>query len=161
MVTTALREVGTKEYGGNNRGARVEEYLASTKLGPNYPWCASYVRWCHAQCGVDLQPARAFAAAAQYATAHEVFRKGQLDDYEPLGPGHEWERISEDADVFTLWYSKLNRVGHCGIIIGEDEKYVITCEGNTNTDGGRDGDGVLRRRRMKATLYTVNRWVNG
>lgn len=161
MVATALREVGTKEYGGNNRGARVEEYLASTKLGPNFPWCAAYVRWCHAQCGVDLQPARAFAAAAQYATAHEVFRKGQLEDYDPLGPGHEWERISEDADVFTLWYSKLNRIGHCGIIIGETEKYIETCEGNTSESGSRDGDGVLRRRRMKATLYTVNRWVNG
>jgi len=160
VVITALGEVGTKEYGGNNRGARVEEYLASTKLGPNFPWCASYVRWCHAQCGIDLEPARAFAAAAQYATAHEVWHKGQEDMGWDGGYGHDWERICEDADVFTLWYTKLNRIGHCGIVVGESEKYLYTCEGNTGSDGGRDGDGVYRRKRLKSTVYSINRWLH-
>lgn len=161
MVITALGEVGVSEVGCANCGPRVEEYLASTNLGRGYPWCAAYVRWCHAQCGIDLQPARAFAAAAKFATAHEVFRKGQIEDYEPLGPGHEWERISEDGDCFTLWYTNLNRIGHVGLIYGEEEKYILTVEGNTSESGSREGTTVKKRKRLKATVHSVNRWING
>jgi hypothetical protein len=158
LVATALREVGTKEYGGNNRGARVEEYLASTKLGPSFPWCASFIHWNFRQCGTVLKPERSFAAAAQFATAHEVWRKGQEDmDWEGQY-GHAPERISEDGETGTLWYSKLNRVGHVFLIVGEEERYLLTCEGNTNVDGGRDGDGVLRRKRLKSTIHTINDW---
>lgn len=158
MVTTALGEVGVKEVGCANCGPRVEEYLASTKLGKGHPWCSSFCHFCFRKCGTVLTPERKFAAAAQFATKNEVFRKGQLDDYDPLGPGHEWERISEDGDCFTLWYSNLNRIGHVGLIYGEEEKYILTVEGNTSESGSREGTTVKKRKRLKATVHSVNRW---
>lgn len=158
MVLAALGEVGVKEEGCSNCGKRVEEYLASTNLQRGFPWCSSFCHWCFRQTGTVLKPERAFAAAAQFATANEVFRKGQLDDYDPLGPGHDWERISEDGDVGVLYYSKLGRIGHCFIIYGETEDYLLSVEGNTSEDGGREGTTVRRRKRLKSTIHSVNDW---
>ena len=66
--------------------------------------------------------------------------------------------ISEDGDCFTLYYQKLGRVGHVGLVAGEDEEYLTTIEGNTSDGGSRDGDGVYRRKRKKSSIWTINRW---
>ncbi len=161
MVRAALREVGVKEEVCANCGPRVEAYLSSVHLPKGYPWCAAFCHFCYRRCGTILTPERPFAAAAQFATDHEVFRKGQLDDYEPLGPGHDWERISEDGETFTLWYSGLNRIGHVGLIYGEEEDYILTIEGNTSESGSREGTTVRKRKRLKSTIYTVNDWRDG
>ena len=157
VVVTAAQEVGVKEV-GKNSGRRVKQYLASTKLGPGYPWCAAFVHWTHAQCGVTLKPEREFAAAARFAREREVFRKGQLHLYEGDDLGHPYTRISEDGDCFTLYYQKLGRVGHVGLVAGEDEEYLTTIEGNTSDGGSRDGDGVYRRKRKKSSICTINSW---
>lgn len=158
MVTTALREVGTKEVGCANCGPRVEQYLASVKLGRGYPWCSGFCHWSFRQCGNILEPARSFAAAAQFATAHEVFRKGQLHDDEEASIGHPMRRISEDGMTFCLWYSNLNRIGHVGLIAGEQDDYLLTVEGNTSEEGSREGTTVKKRKRLKSTIYRINDW---
>lgn len=143
---------------GENAGEKVEQYLSSTKLGPGFPWCAAFVHWCHRECSIIPEPAREFAAAARWAREHEVFRKGQLDMYWDGATGHELQRISEDGDVGTLFYANLGRVGHCFIIIDENDDYVFTIEGNTGSGGEREGQGVYKRKRSKNALWTVNRW---
>ena len=46
LVALARREIGTREAGGNNRGARVEEYQQATWLNPApWPWCAAFTCW--------------------------------------------------------------------------------------------------------------------
>lgn len=149
VVITAEAEIGVKEV-GTNSGPRVNEYLASTKLGPGFPWCAAFCHWTFRQCGTVLEPAREYAAAAKFAKVGAVFRKGELDRY------ISQQRISEDGDLFTLYYSSLGRVGHVGMIIGEDEDDVTTIEGNGSVSGSREGTTVVRRTRDKETLYTVN-----
>ena len=42
-VQIALGDVGVAEVGGNNRGPRVDQFLASTGLSPGYPWCTAAV----------------------------------------------------------------------------------------------------------------------
>lgn len=158
MVLAALREVGVKEEGCANCGPRVETYLSSVHLTKGYPWCSAFCHFAFRQCGTVLTPERKFAAAAQFATAHEVYHKGQLEDYEPLGPGHDWERISEDGMTFCIWYANLNRIGHVGLITGEDEKYLWTVEGNSSESGSREGTTVRRRKRLKSTIHSVNDW---
>jgi len=40
LVALALSQVGVKEVGGNNRGAKIREYQSSTNLKPAaWPWC--------------------------------------------------------------------------------------------------------------------------
>lgn len=157
VVSIAENEVGVKEE-GTNSGVRVNEYLASTKLGPGYFWCAAFVHWSHRQCGNVLEPAREFAMAARFARENVIFRKGDLDKYQTSRDGHELQRISSDGDIGTLYYTNLGRPGHCFIIVGEDDDFVITVEGNTSDGGSRNGDGVYRRMRDKETLWTVSNW---
>ena len=152
-MAVALKEVGVEEVGGNNRGPRVKEYLASVNLPEGNPWCAAYVHWCYRECGVVLEPARSYAMALKF---HEkpkrVWERGGWT-YEP----GEWKRISKDGDHFALWYDNLGRIGHTGLIRGEDEKWVLTVEGNTSSGGSREGDAVYLRKRLKRTLYCISR----
>ncbi len=144
-----------------NCGPRVEEYLASVKLGRGYPWCAAALHWSFRQCGVVLKPERSFAAAAQFATAHEVFRKSQLKDIEEASVGHPMERICEDGDVGVLYYANLKRIGHCFLVVGETDDYVLTAEGNSNTDGSREGTTFVRRKRLKGSVHSIHHWIDG
>ena len=56
VLKIARAEVGVAEVGGNNRGRRVEEYLAAVGLGPGNPWCAAYVAWVMRQAEVRGWP---------------------------------------------------------------------------------------------------------
>ncbi len=156
-LAIALGEVGVEEVGGNNRGPRVKEYLASVGLPEGSPWCAAYVHWCYRQCGVVLEPARSYAMALKFhEKPHRIWeRKGWT--YEP----GDFKRISMDGDHFALWYERLGRIGHTGMIRGEDEKWVLTVEGNTNAEGSREGGGVYFRKRLKRTLYCISRHPHG
>lgn len=152
IVGTALAEVGVKEATGNNDGSRVEEYLASVKLGKGYPWCAAFVHWSHRQCGIVLEPAREFAAAARF-DAQPVWRpSGWSPETDPYTP------ISEDGDVGTIWSQSLGRISHCFIITDEEKDYLTTDEGNTNAEGSREGNVVAKRKRLKKSIHSVCRW---
>lgn len=143
-MRSAVREIGVKET-GTNSGPRVNQYLASTRLGPGFYWCSSFVHWNFSQCGKTFEPAREFAAAARFGREHVVYKKGEVGETKP-------------GQVFTLYYANLKRIGHVGIILKDDEDYLTTCEGNTGAGGSRNGDGVYRRVRSKETVYTVNQW---
>ena len=157
LVATATHEVGTQETGWN-AGARIVEYQSSTNAAKGTPYCASGVHWTFRRCGRVIEPHWEFAAAKRWAKEHEVFHKGQLDQFQDASLGHQFQRISMDADVFTLYYAKLGRVGHVGFIVGEEEEYLITVEFNTGPGGSREGEGVYKRKRRKDAVHSVNRW---
>lgn len=158
LVATAYDEVGVREEGWN-AGDRIIEYQASTRAAAGTPYCASGIHWTFRQCGKVIEPHWEFAAAARWARENEVFRKGQLDMYQTPEHGHTFQRISQNSDVFTLYYMKLHRVGHCGIVVDEDEEYLTTVEFNTGPSGEREGEGVHIKKRSKEAIHSVNRWV--
>lgn len=46
LIDIAVEEVGTREQGGNNAGARIVEYQGATWLAPGaWPWCAAFTAW--------------------------------------------------------------------------------------------------------------------
>jgi hypothetical protein len=61
------------------------------------------------------------------------------------------------GDVGTLYYRNLGRVGHAFIIERWGDK-VVTIEGNGSEAGSRNGNAVVRRIRMKSTIFAVSRW---
>lgn len=152
-LDTCLSAVGVTERGGPNMGTEVEIYLRSTKLGGGYPWCSAFVHWGFRSCGTVHEPAREFAAAARWhRDGHIVFTRGHWER-QPEG-----RRISQDGDLGTLWYNNLGRIGHVFVVAGEDDDYLLTVEGNTNSGGDREGEGVYRRKRLKRSVYSVCRW---
>lgn len=100
------------------------------------------------------RPASRFAAAkAWHPKECRVWEKDKHWAHHKEG-----ERISRPGDHFALFYNKLGRIGHTGMVKDEDEDYITTVEGNTNGSGGREGDGVYIRKRLKKTLHCISRW---
>ena len=134
-----IGELGVREQGGNNRGKRIGEYLAVTKLSEGYAWCAAFVCWTLEQCGIE-NPKSAWSATV--ANHNVVYRKGD-----------NFPNTNNKVLVFGLYYKSLKRIGHTGIIIEVRNKDCITIEGNTNGDGSREGDGVHKK--IRPTLLNL------
>jgi hypothetical protein len=139
-------QIGVREATGKNDGKQVEAYLRATGLGKGYSWCAAFVRWCFDQAGVKTS-ITAWSPSA-HNSRNVVYHKRQL------------LKQVQPADVFTLWYSHLKRVGHTGFVDRiENSKVVVTVEGNTNQAGSREGDGVYLKKRSLHTIHSITRWL--
>ncbi len=139
-------QVGVREIGGENRGAHVEMYLASVKLGPGYSWCAAFVSWCYQNAEVNAPISGWVPSFA--LQSRRIYQRGKFQKQEP-----------QSGDVFMIWYHKLNRLAHIGFVDHWGEKWIITVEGNTNDGGSREGDGVYRKRRLKKQVWAVSDFV--
>lgn len=143
LIRIARAELGTTEQGGANIGPRVDIYKAATGLDShgNWAWCAAFVCWCIREAAAKLPKppvwpvpttARAFGLEA-WADAHtglQCIRRPIVAEVQP-------------GDVLVYTFS------HCGIAEGRIGRgdLVQAIEGNTNTDGSRDGIGVFQRAR--------------
>lgn len=143
---TYISQLHVREASGRNDGAQVEAYLAVTKMPKGQPWCAAFVCWTLSQCGVP-NPQNAYSPTL-FRNRYTIYTRGESKDY-------RFQR----GDVFGLFYTNLNRIGHVGFIHAQNERFFITVEGNTNQQCSREGDGVYRKRRPKKTIYKISRYL--
>lgn len=132
-----MSQVGVKEKGWN-KGKEVEAYLASVKLAPGNPWCAAFVVWCHKQCGIKI--VESGYSPSLFNKAHNV-------------------TTGKRGDVFGIYYPSKKRIAHVGFIDAVQGKSYRTVEGNTGPNGGREGDGVYVKYRLKSQVYRISRWT--
>lgn len=143
-------QLHVRELTGKNDGVDVELYLKYTNLGKGYAWCASFVCWTLGQACV-INPMNAWSPSL-LPTKNLIYQKGSK----------VYNSTPQTADVFGIYYTNLKRIGHVGFIDKwEDGSYVLTVEGNTNSAGSREGDGVYRKRRLKSQVYKVSNWIGG
>lgn len=149
IVEEAESYVGIVEATGNNDGPEVEAFLSSVGLGKGYAWCAAFVHFILKQCEVN-NTVTAWSPTC-CPTTKTVWKQGEKISREPV-----------EADVFSLYYRKLGRIGHTGFIKkwDQEDNYVTTIEGNTNADGSREGNGVWIKKRNKRTIYSVANWLD-
>jgi hypothetical protein len=138
ILVIARSQIGVREATGNNDGARVETYLSVTKLKKGNPWCASFISWTFKIAGF---------AAPRTAWSPSLF---------PLAKQTINPHI---ADVLGIYSLELKRIAHCGLVERIEHNWLITVEGNTNINGGREGDGVYRKRRHRRTIAIFADWV--
>ena len=139
--------MGLREEGGNNRGPLVELFLRGVEQPPGEPWCAAFVHhvgyWSHFDYAAERSAWPLPATASCYMLGAYARERGVLHE-EP-----------EEGDVFLLWNAKLARFAHTGVVVrvrGKGETPggtqwfdCDTIEGNTDSGGSREGDGVMRR----------------
>jgi hypothetical protein len=147
LEKTYKSQIGVSEDLGANDAYAIRGYLLSTGFDYPVPWCAAFVSWCHTLSGIE-NPRSAWSPA-WFPAKYTIYIRGRPRPGAEPGKG----------DVFGLYYNNLGRIGHVGFI---DEwppgEYCITVEGNTNSAGSREGDGVHRKRRLKKQIYKVSRW---
>ncbi len=163
LIEIAQREVGVREVGGNNCGARVRDYQRATDLRPlgTWPWCAAFTCWVIREwLNTYPQVRRALGwkneeieakrpkttAAFSYIDWARRFDQDVLPADAPLEPGM--------IAVFEF--------SHISFVIGaSDGRNFRSIEGNTNGRGDRDsttGDGVWQKIRARNLVRNFIRW---
>ncbi|BDI27970.1 hypothetical protein CCAX7_000210 [Capsulimonas corticalis] len=146
VIARATQYIGTKEVPlGSNEGPMVNRFLLAANCAPGNPWCMAFVyamfSW-SAYTSVNGQTLLIATASCQVQADHAK-ANGLLvsadDAREQLAPG--W--------VMLKWEPELGRYAHSGIVTSYDKASGVfkTIEGNTNTDGGREGVEVARQTR--------------
>jgi len=118
LISIAAKEVGVRESTGQNDGPRIHEYQSVVKLKSGEPYCAAFVCWTYAQAGLP-QPRSGWSPA--------------------LFPASRLTKNPAAGDVFGIYFLKLKRIAHVGLVIKKDGDWVETVEGNTNLHGSRQG----------------------
>ena len=154
LIATAEHEADlqVREVGGMNRGAKVEEYQRAAALGPGDPWCAAFVAWCVMK-SRQATTAPTWTSGSAITTWQKGSKRAGVDaSTTPNSPGYQskvkpgwvWVRAKDPKGASDaargLWVQ-----GHCGIVVAVDAVGFHTVEGNTNSAGSRDGDGVYRK----------------
>lgn len=95
------------------------------------PWCATFEAWAAHQLGLDKQ----FPMTASCAAAVEWWQgHGRFTEYPVLGGPLYMGSHGQD---------------HTGVVYAYDANTIWSVEGNTNTSGGYQGDGVYLRVRPR------------
>jgi hypothetical protein len=138
VIRIASAEVGYHE--GKSGG----HWNNKTKYAPAVPglewadwqaWCATFVSWVAMTAGA----AALFPRTASCAAGVAWFKsKSQWSEYPAIG-----------AQVFF----GPGGGTHTGLVVDYDANTITTIEGNTNTSGSAEGDGVYRKTRQRRDAY--------
>lgn len=153
VVRIAQAEVGVREATGRNDGKRVEEYLACVGFKKGAAWCSAFVSWVFFKAGYGM-PRTAWSPA--------LFPKGRVIEIATSRNAPRNDKKWRDYKrglVFGIYFSDLKRIAHCGILIRVKGEWCETVEGNTSSEGGREGDGVYRKLRHKRTIAKMADWL--
>lgn len=141
-----MSQVGVRELTGNNDGPDVLKYQKNAGLTSGYSWCACFVKWCFDQAGVRT-PITAWSP-----TCHNKKNIVMMNS--------TYKKELQKGDVFTLYFPRMKRIGHTGFVRRKfGMNSVETVEGNTNSAGSREGDGVYIKVRPKSSIYSITRWL--
>lgn len=126
-----------------NRSVEIDSFNTAVNVKKGSPWCASFVSYVFNNQNI-INPNSAWSP--NFA----------------LKPDRIWDKNIKNkikpGDVVTFYYTNLGRVGHVGIIYKIDDKYIYTIEGNTNSGGSREGDGVYKKKRELRKVYAITRY---
>lgn len=149
LQTIYTAELGVREYTGRNDGKRVEEYLAYVHLKKGSPWCAAFVCWALGRAGIENP--RSGWSPDLFPSAKIVWQRSR--------PVKTEKALPQAGDIFGIWFSDKGRIAHTGFVDHWEGKWMVSVEGNTNTAGSREGDGVYRKRRLANTIYRVSGFI--
>jgi len=153
LCDTLHSQLHVRELTGNNDGAEVEAYLKFVGFNKGAAYCAAFVSYNLNAVGVTSPPNPKSAWSPNFAKEPYIVYSAKLNKQ------HKLHYKVQGGDCFTLFYPKLNRVGHVGFIVGESGGYYLTIEGNTAPNGTREGSGVHKLKRDKSKIYTVTNYI--
>lgn len=139
IIRIAKAEVGYREGRSNGRWNNKQKYspaVPSLEWSQHQAWCATFVSWCAMKAGIS----ELFPRTASTDTGARWFKqRKRWSEYPAIG-----------AQVF---YGHNGDMNHTGIVYDYDDTYVYTIEGNTNSSGSREGDGVYLKKRRRRDSY--------
>ncbi|MCF2525835.1 CHAP domain-containing protein [Yinghuangia soli] len=144
VIAIARAEVGYREGrdadGDPNNIVKYSPEVPGLGWAQGQPWCAVFVSWC----AMKGDASTLFPRTASCGTGLQWFRdRGRASEYPAVG-----------AQVFFGVGGTFGSGGHhTGLVYAYDANYIYTIEGNTNTSGSPEGDGVYLRKRSRRDPY--------
>jgi hypothetical protein len=139
VLKLAQSQVGYQEgrSGGHwNNHQKYSDQVPGLAWSDGQPWCCTFANWCFVQGGIAV-PAGALTASCSAGVA--AYKKvKRFTEYPVTG-----------AQVF---YGKGGGT-HTGIVLRWDDTSIWAVEGNTNTSGSAEGDGVYVKKRARRDPY--------
>jgi len=145
VISVAEAEIGTLEgrSGGHwNNHQKYSEGVPGLEWSDRQPWCQTFVTWVAREAEVQrlYHPVDSPTASCDLAAAW--FKKiDRWSEYPALG-----------AQVF---FGSARDLNHTGIVAQYDDTYIYTVEGNTNTSGSREGNGVYAKKRGRRDAHVI------
>ena len=131
IIAIAEKEVGYKEYQGNNNKYGVWYGMN------NQPWCDIFISWCAHEAGLqDIIPKNAYVPdrLTYYKQRSAYFKRGS---YTP-----------KQGDLVLFDFSLNGTPDHIGFVYEVKGGALTTIEGNTTKSGeSSNGDGVYKKSR--------------
>jgi len=142
-ILVAASQVGVQEVPkGSNWGPAVRTYLKMSGIfGPAF-WCAAFVYWCYRVAGVPSKklPKNPAAVASWIAWAK---REG---------------RVHSQPQKRGLFYLRHSGGRHIGFVPSSLVGFFNTIEGNSNSNGSRNGIEVARNERSLTKFRANLEW---
>jgi hypothetical protein len=155
-VRLARKEIGVREV-GNNGGKRVLEYQASDTLkGGYYPWCASFTAFEKRETTRETGIAIPWSYSASCDVIWADAKARGLIVPRPT-PGCDF---LVRAKLKNGNYSNSDAI-HTGIVATVSGNSFTTIEGNSNSDGSREGNAVVSNSRPLSSRYVFIDWTLG
>ncbi|MFE7313824.1 peptidoglycan-binding protein [Streptomyces sp. NPDC057555] len=138
LIRIAKAEVGYREGYSNghwNNWQRYSPTVPGLEWSQSQPWCSTFVSWAAMKSG----NAGLFPRTASCANGVEWFRqRGRFTEYPVIG-----------GPV----YFGAGGGSHVGICVSYTSSTITTVEGNTNSSGSAEGDGVHLKTRPRKSSY--------
>ncbi|MFJ8384751.1 peptidoglycan-binding protein [Streptomyces sp. NPDC094438] len=140
VIRIAKAEKGYQEGWSNGHWNNREKYAAQVPglawvSDDEEPWCAVFTSWVAMRAGA----ASLYPRTASCVEGVDWFeRRGRFTEYPVIGG-----QVFYGSDGGT----------HTGIVYAYTSDTIFTIEGNTNTNGSAEGDGVYLRQRPRKSSY--------
>jgi hypothetical protein len=129
-LAVAATQLGQQEHPfASNWGQPVQDYLASVDIHFPASWCMAFVYWSFQKTG---QPTG-------------IFKTGGVLKQLEKSLKYVVHGAPQPGDIFILDFH--DGTGHTGFVESVDGNIVHTIEGNSNNDGSRNGNEVVRHTR--------------
>ena len=148
--------VGVTEKGGNNKSftnKELKQMLVNAGWKPGQAWCSFMVKGLLDHC--DIPNKVTGWSPTSYNKKDVIYTDGKFKQ----------KYKDDDVLVMSLSYNKFKNdrsrykaIGHTGVIEEVRGTSVVTREGNTGDDGGRDGDGFYKKVRPLTKNLHITRY---
>ena len=130
----ARSQIGVQEIGRSNRGKQVDAYLRMVGAGLGNPWCAGLTFWCKQEAADALKVDNPFIKSAYTPDIGNFARERSI-----LIPCHGPNGFNKPQPGDDFLVMGPSRFHHTGIVESAESDSWTSIEGNSNSDGSRDG----------------------
>ncbi|MER5653420.1 CHAP domain-containing protein [Streptomyces sp. NPDC002131] len=139
VIRVAKSEVGYHEgYSGGhwNNKQKFSPAVPGLEWSQNQAWCATFCTWAFQEAGM---PKDSYPVTASCALGVAWWKKAN--------------RFSEYPAIGAQVFFGPGGGSHTGLVYAYDTTYIYTVEGNTNSSGSAEGDGVYLKKRARQDAY--------